>query len=450
MIRTSVIIPVYNTVEYLRECVESVLAQTQKEIEIILIDDGSDDGSWEMAQEYARNYPFIHAERQEHLYQGTARNRGLKMAKGEYVYFMDSDDAILPALFETCYRKCEEERLDFVMFDAKGFRYDENDRELEVPDDIVDRTGMGIENRIYDGPEFWNSFYNKHGILYVCWLLYIRRSYLLEHGLFYEERTYFEDNDWMLRMYLHAAAIRYLPAVFHRHRWRRGSNMLDGFTAGLLEGCFRMHAVLLKLHEEYKDDLARARMTEDVLCLNLRRFDRLKEIRPEREYTDPLAEFCGYLKKKLNDPSISEFEYGIHLAAAIRILRAARTWEDGTFCEAWGSLVSRGGLFRITDRGAGTKLCIFGTGKVGQYYAKILRDDAAVMPQTLFFADSNKEDGEFFGFPLVNSRRIPELQPDVIVIASTRFGDEMEETVKRLCGNTAEIVHVPGEIRFLM
>ena len=94
MIRTSVIIPVYNTAEYLRECLDSVLDQKQKDIEIILVDDGSDDGSLEIEEEYAANYPFIRLLRQDHEYQGTARNRGLEIAQGEFVYFMDSDDVM--------------------------------------------------------------------------------------------------------------------------------------------------------------------------------------------------------------------------------------------------------------------------------------------------------------------------------------------------------------------
>ena len=449
MIRTSVIIPVYNTAEYLKECVESVLAQTQKEIEIILIDDGSDDGGWEMAQEYARQYPFIHAERQEHLYQGTARNRGLQMAKGEYIYFMDSDDAILPDLFESCYRVCEKEKLDFVMFDAKGFRYDENDRELEVPDDIVDRTKMGIEDRIYEGPEFWNAFYNKHGILYVCWLLYIRRSYLLEHKLFFEERTYFEDNDWMLRMYLHAEGIRYLPRILHRHRWRRGSNMLDGFTVGLMEGCFRMHDVLLRVHEEYHEDPECAHMTDDVIYLNLRRFDRLAEIEPEESYLKPLSVFCDQLRQKLSEESGTEYAHYVHLAAAVRILRAVKTWSMQSFYESYKDMADFAAILNLPAFDRQKKIGIFGVGKIGRYYAETLLQYEGTIPENIFFVDSGREDGMFCGCPLYHSSRLKELHPDAVVIASTKFREEMKAAAEQMCGKETKIVCVPREIRFL-
>ena len=450
-IRTSVIIPVYNTVAYLRECVESVLAQTQKEIEIILVDDGSDDGSWEMAQEYAARYPFIKALRQEHLYQGTARNRGLKIARGEYVYFMDSDDAILPELFETAYAACEEKQLDFMMFDARGFRYDENDRELEVPDDIVDRRQMGIQDRIYTGPDYWNTFYNRHGLLYVCWLLYIRKSYLLENNLFYEERTYFEDNDWMLRMYLQAKRIWYMPEIFHRHRWRRGSNMLEGFTVGLLKGCFRMHRVLLALHTEYEKsgDPERLRMIEDVIHLNVRRFDRLSEIRPEPAYLEPLEKFCVYLREQLEEPDQGACAHYMHLAALMRILKAAGRWEGCSLCKTYGDLVNEGSVLRIPSFGPDTRVAVYGTGKVSSYYAEMLAGVQDPAAGNLFFVDTWKKDGSFCGYPLYNSHRLPALKPDVVIIASTKYQKEMKEAAADLCGGSTEIICVPREIRFL-
>ena len=102
-IKVTVAVPVYNCAEYLNECIDSILNQTQKEIEIILVDDGSHDGSLEICPEYAERHPFITLLRQNHLFQGTARNRGLEIARGKYIYFMDSDDWITPPLLEKCY-----------------------------------------------------------------------------------------------------------------------------------------------------------------------------------------------------------------------------------------------------------------------------------------------------------------------------------------------------------
>ena len=91
-IRVSVIIPVYNTEKYLRECLESVASQTLKAIEIICVDDGSTDQSGAVIVGYMEKDPRIRLLRQENSGSGAARNRGIRSARGEYIAFLDADD----------------------------------------------------------------------------------------------------------------------------------------------------------------------------------------------------------------------------------------------------------------------------------------------------------------------------------------------------------------------
>ena len=137
MIKTSVIIPVYNTEKYLVECLESVLNQSQKELEIIAVDDGSTDHSLDILYQYQKVYKNLQVYSQKNSRQGTARNNGLQYAKGEYIYFLDSDDTIDPETLEDCYRQAKEKNLDIVLFDSKviiegelpeGFQPDSFDR----------------------------------------------------------------------------------------------------------------------------------------------------------------------------------------------------------------------------------------------------------------------------------------------------------------------------------
>ena len=449
MIKTSVIIPVYNTAEYLEECIDSVLAQTQKEIEIFLIDDGSTDGSLEIIDRYVSQYPFIYKLTQEHEYQGTARNRGLELARGKYVYFMDSDDAILPELFETCYELCERMDLDFAIFDAYGFRYDESDVELKVPDDIFDRTVLNIKDKIYSGPEFWNSVYNSHGILYLCWLHYIRRDYLLKNSLFYEERTYFEDNDWTLRMYLNAERLYYIPKQLHRHRWRRNSNMLGGFTPELLKGCFRMHWVLLRIYENCTDS-DKKKMIRDVLRLNICRFDRLAEVGPLTAYTEPLREFCmgvieGISKCRLEDPKLY-----IHYAALERILIGIKSWGDHLL---YGTIVS--GLknsfkaaFPMLFRKV--TIAIYGTGEVSRIILEVIGrycDDRTC--DLVFVHTTEATGGVFCGLSVYNVKDASDLKIDTIVIGSYLFKDSILEQIQLQLGTDIPVVCVQREMRFV-
>ena len=98
--KISVIIPVYNTKEYLEDCVNSVLEQTWTKIEVILIDDGSKDGSKELCEELCRRDNRIRLFPQEHKGVSAARNAGIEAAEGEYLFFLDSDDAIAPDALE--------------------------------------------------------------------------------------------------------------------------------------------------------------------------------------------------------------------------------------------------------------------------------------------------------------------------------------------------------------
>lgn len=112
--KVSVIIPVYNVEEYLRECLDSVVNQTLKEIEIICVDDGSTDNSLEILKEYAQKDKRMTVIKQRNLHAGIARNTGLSQAKGEYLSFLDSDDFFELNMLEEMSKKGDEDNSDVV------------------------------------------------------------------------------------------------------------------------------------------------------------------------------------------------------------------------------------------------------------------------------------------------------------------------------------------------
>lgn len=99
-ILVSIIVPVYNVENYIRRCLDSIVKQTYKNIEVILVDDGSPDSSGEICEDYAKRYPFIKVIHQKNQGQSSARNNGTKMAKGDYVTYIDSDDFVTPDYVE--------------------------------------------------------------------------------------------------------------------------------------------------------------------------------------------------------------------------------------------------------------------------------------------------------------------------------------------------------------
>lgn len=118
MIKVSIIVPVYNVEKFIRKCLDSLVNQTLKDIEVIVVNDGSPDNSQKIIDEFVKKYPkkvksFI----KENGGQGTARNLGLKHAKGEYISFVDSDDYLSTDALEKMYNIAKKENSDIVICD---------------------------------------------------------------------------------------------------------------------------------------------------------------------------------------------------------------------------------------------------------------------------------------------------------------------------------------------
>ena len=120
-IKVSVIVPIYNTEKFLGKCIESIVNQTLKEIEIILINDGSTDNSNIICEEYSRKYPEkIRYINNKNIGCSATRNLGISLARGEYIAFVDSDDYIEQEMYQEMYEKAQKKDLDIIV---SGVRY---------------------------------------------------------------------------------------------------------------------------------------------------------------------------------------------------------------------------------------------------------------------------------------------------------------------------------------
>ncbi len=116
--KVSVIVPVWNTEQYLRQCLDSILSQSLTDIEIIVVDDGSPDNSWSIIDEYIKKFPnIVKGFRKENGGQGSARNLGLELADGEFISFVDSDDFLDKNMLEEMYQQAKENGDDIVICD---------------------------------------------------------------------------------------------------------------------------------------------------------------------------------------------------------------------------------------------------------------------------------------------------------------------------------------------
>lgn len=214
----SVIIPVYNVEKYLHECLDSVLNQTFVDWEAICVDDGSSDGSRAIMEEYAHKDSRIKAVVQENAGTAAARNTGMKAAKGDYIFFLDSDDWIESHTLQILAGRLNGE--DILCFSGRRFFETENDYRHS------DRL---LEKQYTSGMDY----YNENALLsrdfaFVCVVLRVyKKSFLISNKLFFDDDVSFEDNLWMPVVLYHAGTVKVISDSLYVYRVREGSKMRE-------------------------------------------------------------------------------------------------------------------------------------------------------------------------------------------------------------------------------
>ena len=224
MVKVSVIIPVYNTEKYLPACLDSVLGQTLKELEVICIDDCSPDRCGEILDGYAAEdsrVKVIHLP--ENRRQGYGRNRGLEKACGKYLYFLDSDDMIEPYALEELYELSEKEELDAVFFDNRDLHESEEMKKVYNSPFLL-RKGH-YEDRVYDGPELLDAFIMQQEWTCYPQRIFWRHEMITREGICYPEGSEHEDEYFAFAGILAAKRARYVRKPYFILRVRPDSVM---------------------------------------------------------------------------------------------------------------------------------------------------------------------------------------------------------------------------------
>jgi len=244
--KVSVIIPVYNTGKYLEEALSSILNQTLSDIEIVVINDGSTDGSGEIIDQLALNDARIRLFSQQNQGQSVARNLGKEKASGDFIYFMDSDDYLEKDALEKCYEKCITQNLQIVFFDATIFSDDEKGEKWGYN---YNRAG-DIDVRVYSGVEILEILLEKELFRAPPWLFFVKRELIQNADLRFFPGIIHEDELFTPLLYIAAERVGYIPRTFFHRRIRANSTMTNSFSQKNINGYFCVIGEFSKLYKK--------------------------------------------------------------------------------------------------------------------------------------------------------------------------------------------------------
>lgn len=272
MVKVSVVIPVYNVENYLRDCLDSIVNQTLKDIEIICINDGSPDNSIDILNEYAAKDPRMTVISQENGGHAVATNRGMDMATGKYLFLMDSDDVLELNALEDSYNAAEEKNVDFVLF--KAINYDHpNDRYYETEVYSMDKIARKVGENVFNYNDIGDLMFQAS---VTPWSKLYNRKFIMDNNIRFPEGLIFEDNVFFYKALFSAKRIYFLKKFLFIRRWYATSST----TAGDLRFLNSIDVINLMIdvfkefgeYETYKKHLLNRKVS-----LGIMRYNKIKE-----------------------------------------------------------------------------------------------------------------------------------------------------------------------------
>lgn len=289
----SVVIPVYNAERYINECIDSLLEQTLKDIEIICVDDGSKDNSLELLNQYAERDGRIKVVSQTNQGAGPARNKGMELASGKYLSILDADDFFVPEMLEKAVAKAEEELSEIVVFGAWNYS---DATHVTSPKRAVLRTDLiNVESPFSrrELPQYILNF-----TLGCAWNKLFLRSFVLENKLQFQAVRLADDIYFTLLALVKANRISILDESLLYYRMANPDSQEGQTNKTPTEFFQAYYGVKLTLQEEGLYEQVEQSFVNRALANCISRLGMLSAYRPYE-----------YLYNKLKDEYFAAFEF---------------------------------------------------------------------------------------------------------------------------------------------
>lgn len=236
--KLSIIVPVYGVEKYIDKCLDSLVKQSLKEIEIIVVNDGTKDNSQKIIDKYVKKYPDkIKSYIKENGGQGSARNYGLKKTTGEYIGYVDSDDFVEKDMYKKLYNKAKENNYDIVVCGNYNVSEDYQNKNIDA---FINNYNTDLENIFFGKMAVWNKIY--------------KRDILIKNKLEFKEKVWYEDLAFTLKAIMNSNTFAFIDEPLYDYLIREGSTMNNSNVQRNLEILDAFNDILSYIQHNKKEE----------------------------------------------------------------------------------------------------------------------------------------------------------------------------------------------------
>lgn len=254
-LKVSIIVPIYNSEKYMNKCIESILNQTLTEIEIILVNDGSTDNSGKIIDNYAKKDKRIKVIHQENSGPSVARNKGINIAKGKYIGFVDSDDYIESTMYEELYNNANNRNTEVAMC-SYNEKYLYNETEYVVKAKLD-------SGKVYDKEEIKHNVIStfsrndNYGFYSLCNKLYLKEWLLKENLTIDTNRDHGEDWWFNINVFSKLRSFVYIDKALYNYVHSNNNSLMVKYRENqfdlFLDGRLKMKEIMPKEYMDYNE-----------------------------------------------------------------------------------------------------------------------------------------------------------------------------------------------------
>lgn len=250
----SVIIPVYNVEEHFERCLDTIINQTYKDLEIILVEDGSTDGSKEICKRYAERDSRISVIYSKNQGPGAARNTGFQRAKGDYIYFMDADDEVEENLLSDNYEIARKKDIDIIIFSYVRVMYKNN---KPIGEEKYTYKDIYLQSKDEIKGIFWELYDQK--LVFNLWNKLYKREFLMNHQICFTNLRKGQDAVFNLTAFKYVKKIYINNTIYYKYHLYNSNNITSRYTPNIL-------AVYIVLHHTFKELMQEWQLYEEAVA----------------------------------------------------------------------------------------------------------------------------------------------------------------------------------------